>query len=189
MGPPLLAAIGIGASAVGAGVGAIGSLSAGNAQSQMYQYQAGVAQQNQQIAQQNAEFSLVTGEQQALTSGQGTRATTGAIRSAQAASGFNINAGTAPDVPAGEHLIGEEAQTQIRSNAAQAAYGYDVSATQYQNQAAIDKFQASQAKTAGAIGAISSIIGGAGSVSTKWLQASTEGIGASGGTVGVLTGS
>jgi hypothetical protein len=58
----------------------------------------------------------------------------------------------------------------IRSNAAHRAYGFDVKAMEHEAESTMYGMAASKAKTAGALGIASSLIGGASSVSSKWLQ-------------------
>jgi hypothetical protein len=142
----------------------------------MYNYQAGIAQQNQLIDKQNAEYSLQTGENQAAQSGMATRYRMGQITTAQAASGFNVNTGTNVDVRKGQQLVGDTEQTAIHSNAAKTAYDYDIGATQAGEQASAYKAASTNATTAGDIGIASSVLGTAGSVSSKWLQGQQSGL-------------
>jgi hypothetical protein len=139
------------------------------AQQAMYYYQAGIALDNQQIEKQNKGFALQQGEQQAMQSGMRTRAQVGEIKAAQGASGFDLNKGTQPMVPAGQEKIGQIDQATIRSNANKAAFDYDVSAFQYGAQATVDQFAAANAAKASGIAQESSILGTAAGVSSKWL--------------------
>ena len=164
------------AAAVGGVLGAVGSLAQGSANASMYSYQAGVAQQQAQIDKQNAGYALITGENQAAQSGQASRFQIGRIQSAQGASGFLVGRGTNPQVVRGQRLIANTDETNIRANAAKTAYDYDIGATQAQSQANVYNAAASASETAGVIGAGSSIIGGAGSVSSKWLQGQQYGL-------------
>lgn len=182
--PVTLAGISGGATVAGSITGAIGSLMSGEANAGMYKYQSGIARINQQIAKQNADYSRKVGEVEAQTSGMKTKAQIGTIKTAQAASGLDINKGSADDVRDSQHEIGAYDQGIIRSNAARRAYGYEVEAAKDVAQAGAYDRAASNAKDAGVIGAISSILGGAGSVSSKWLDASRTGIGATNPTQG-----
>lgn len=168
------------ASLVSTGAGgitnAIGSLFGGSAQSNMYQYQAGIAAMNAQIAKQNASYDLAVGEVQAQQSGMKTRAVLGATRAAQGASGLDLNTGTAVQVRASEAELGAEDMALIRSNAAKRAYGDEVEAVQDTAQSQLDTYAASNARTAGMIGAFSSVLGAGGSVASKWSQFSTAGV-------------
>lgn len=169
------AGVGIAANVGGSILGAFGSEEAGQAQAAQYKYQQGVALVNAQIAQQNASYATATGEVEAQQSGMATRAQIGATQAQQGASGLDVNRGSTVDVRASEADIGAENQAVTRSNAARAAYGFEVQGVQATAQAAVYGMQATQALTAGDIGAASSLLGGAGSVSSKWIQAKQVG--------------
>jgi hypothetical protein len=98
------------------------------------------------------------------------------IKATQGASGLDVNRGSAVEVRASEANIGEENQAITRSNAARTAYGFEVQSVQDQAQSQIDIMQGKQAKIAGEIGAGSSLLGGATSVASKWIQAKYQGI-------------
>lgn len=170
------AAIGMAASAAGAGVSAFGSASSGSSRAKMYQYQAGIAQMNEKIAKQNADYSRSVGEVTAQESGLKTRAQIGETRAIQGASNLDVNTGSPSLVRASEHEIGQQDQTIIRSDAARRAYGFDVEAAQARAQGNIYNLSASSSRTAGNIGAISSILGGVSSVSSRWLQGRSVGL-------------
>lgn len=176
MDPITLTAISLGATALGSGVGAVGSIMGGQAQSGMYKYQAGIAQMNQQIAEQDADYSRSVGEVEAQQSGMKTRFQIGNIKAGQSGSGLDVNSGSAALVRKSQHEVGMEDQAVIRSNAAKRAYGYEVEAAQQTAQGQVYKMAAEKSETAGTIGAITSILGGASSVSGKWLQAKQVGI-------------
>lgn len=181
MDPVILTAISIGTTALGAGVSAFGSMKSGEAQAGMYNYQASIAKVNQQIAKQNADYALAAGEVEAQRSGMKTRAQIGETRAIQGASGLDVNTGSAARVRTSEAEIGLQDQALIRSNAARRAYGYEVEGEQQKSQASLYGMAAENASSAGKIGALSSILGGASSVSSKWLQASQIGVGSGGG--------
>jgi len=168
--PVTIGAISLGATALGSGVSAFGSLMGGQSQSNMYQYQAGIAQMNAQMAKQNADYALQEGEYEAQKEGLKTREVVGKTMAIQAAGGLDVNRGSAADVRKSEYEIGEENQAIARSSAAKKAYGFEVEATSDTAQGQLDTMAASSSKTAGDIGAVSSILGGASSVSSKWLQ-------------------
>lgn len=174
--PVSLTAISLGASAAGAGVSAFGSLMSGNAQSSAYTYQASLARMNEQIAKQNASYETASGEVQAQESGMKTRFQEGQTKVAQGASNLDVNSGTSSLVRTSEQEIGYQDQAIIRSNAARRAYGYNVEASQDEAQAQVDTMAAKNSKSAGVIGALSSVLGGAASVSSKWSSASTSGV-------------
>lgn len=171
-----IAAIGMGASALGGITGAVGSIFGGNANAAAYEYQAGIAQMNAKIAQQNAAYDLMVGETQAQESGMKTRAQVGKTRAVQGASGLDVNTGTNVRVRASEEELGAFDQAIIRSDASKRAYGDEVIAAQETAQSQLDTMAASASRTAGYIGAVSSILGAGSSVSSKWMQASQMGV-------------
>lgn len=168
--PSVIGMVGIGASALGAVTGAMGSAASGAASAQMYQYQAGVARINEQIAKQNAAWERSAGETLAQASGMKTRFEVGSAKTTQAASGIDINSGSATQVRESIQEIGAHDEATIRANAAKRAYGHEVEAVGHEASAAMGEMAATKSKTAGAIGAFSSILGGASSVASKWLQ-------------------
>ena len=171
-----MAPVGLAATAGGGILGAIGSVMGGQAQAQQYQYRAGVAQVNQQIALQNEGYQVHAGETRALESGLATRQRIGAITAGQGASNLSLNRGSAPLVRTSQAEIGSMEQGIIRENAGRAAYGEAVKATGYGAEATLDTMAARTSRTAGDIGAVSSILGGAASVSSKWLQGTSGGL-------------
>lgn len=181
-------AMGIGL--IGGAVSAIGSIMSGNAQSAYYTYQAQVARMNANIATQNAAYETQLGEVQAEQKGLGIRAQISQTRAAQGAGGLDLQSGTNAQVRESEQQIGMFDQSMIRYNAARRAYGEQIQSLGYQTQAQLDTMAASTSKTAGELGAFTSVLGAAGSFSSKWLQGQQVGMfgGTSGGVSGLLSG-
>lgn len=176
MDPVTLSAVALGSSIAGGGVSALGSIMGGQSKAAAYQYQAGVAQINQQIAKQNADYAIAAGEVEAQEAGMKTRAQIGETTAQQGAGGLAIGSGSNARVVQSEAEIGAENVGIIRSNAAKRAYGYEVEAVQEQAKGQLDRMAASSAKTAGYIGAASSLLSTGGSVASKWIQGSQVGI-------------
>jgi len=176
MSAPFMGALGIGSSIFGSLLGAAGAERGGAAQAGMYNYQAGIAALNAQIARQNAEYVAGQGEISAGKYGLGARQQMGHIVAGQSASGLDVRSGSAREVQESQHLVSMMDMGQIRENAAKAAYDYKVQATQFTTQAALDTMAAGQAKQAGTIGAVSSLVGGAGAVASKWYQQQSIGM-------------
>jgi hypothetical protein len=160
----------------------MGAQMQGEAQGQMYQYQAGVAQINKQIEAQKADYARAVGETEAQESGMKSRFQIGQIRTALASSGLDINRGSAARVTESQQEVAEFDQALIRSNAAQRAYGYEVGAMKEEAQSTMYGMSASKAREAGQISMISSLLGTAGSVGSKWVQGRQAGLFAFGGT-------
>lgn len=168
--------IGLGATLAGGVTSAIGAEKSGAASQQMYNYQAGVAQINSQIDLQNADYARNQGEIQAQQYGMKAGQQAAQIKVTQAASGLDVNSGSAVAVQASQRKITGIDTAQIRSNAAKVAYDYDVKSTMDLNQSTLDVMAGQNAKTAGDISATSSILGSVGSVATKWNAGSTAGL-------------
>lgn len=166
----VLPAVAIGASLLGGATSAIGASAAGEAKAGMYNYQAGVADVNKKISLQNAAYARDTGETKSYESGLRTRFQQGKIKTAQGAGGLDVNSGSAKATQDSQRDIGRMDQSIIRSNAARQAYGFDTEAVKFGAEAEMDRSAASNARTAGTMGALSSILGTAASVSSKWMQ-------------------
>jgi hypothetical protein len=168
MADPVTAGIGLASTAAGAGISALGKLQQSQSEAAMYNYQAGVARVNAQIKKQDANYAIESGGVQAEQAGMRERAVIGATRAAFGAS--NIAGASQDRVIASEVEVGQQNQGIIAANAAKRAYGYEVAAAGDVASAGALSTAATTSKEAGTIGAISSIIGGVGSVSSKWLQ-------------------
>lgn len=160
---------------------AFGAASSGNAQKQMYDYQANVATLNASIDKQNAEYASNQGEIQATQYGQKAAQQRGQIIAAQGASGIQVGTGSSAAVVNSQKQITNLDLTQIRSNAAKTAYDFETKSTMDTDQATLDTMAGSNAQKAGDISAFASILGTAGSVSSKWLQGGTQGLWSTGG--------
>jgi hypothetical protein len=95
---------------------------------------------------------------------------------AQSAGGLDVNSGSNKQVQQSQEKIKDIDMESIRSNAAKIAYDYDTKAVMDDNQAGLDVIAGKNAKDAGELGAISSIIGTVSGVSTKWQQGKTTGL-------------
>lgn len=176
MAPLPLAGIGLASTAIGAGVSAVGASYTGQAKSDMYNYQAGVADLNKKIASQNADYSREVGEVKAQDSGLRTEFQVGKMKAAQGATGLDVNSGSALATRQSQTLIGQHDQGTIRSNAARQAYGFDIEAIKYGAEGDMLRTAGKNAIEAGNLGAVSSILGGASSVASKWLQGTSAGV-------------
>lgn len=166
-----LAAVGAAASAGGAITSAIGSKYSGEAKARMYEYQAGIAKINESIEKQNADYARKSGEVVASEVGAKAKQTMGLIKAGQGASGIDVNSGSAVQVRESQQNKNEFDQAIVRSNAARTAYGYETAAITQQANAGLAGMGAESSRVAGDLGAASSIIGGVGSVASKWAMA------------------
>lgn len=176
MAPAAIGSVGMGASLGGGLLSAFGQFTSGQHQQQMYDYQAQVAKINANIDQQNSEYALLQGGQQQVSYGLKAGQQFGAIRTAQGASGLDVNSGSAGDVQSSQRFLTRMDLAQIGANAGKTAYDYTVKGTMDTNQATLDTIAGKNAMTAGEIGAASSILGSVGSVSSKWMQGNTAGM-------------
>lgn len=167
---------GIAATAGGGILSAFGALSSGVANSNMFNYQAAIAKMNQQIDAQNAEFAIQTGEQQATQSGLKAGQTMGQIKASQASAGFDVRSGSNKQVQDSQVEVERMNSDMIRSNAAKTAYNYQVQGAMAGAQASMDTAAAGNSLAAGFVGAGSSILGSAASVSSQWLQGQRVGL-------------
>lgn len=175
--PAAMAGASGGASLAGTAITAFGQYYSGKAQSNMYNYQSGVAQANATLAKQDANYTIASGEVSAQQSGMRTRGQVGATRVGYGAGNIDSTTGSAKNVIASETEIGQQNQGIIRADAAKRAYGFNVSAAEDVAQAGAYQVAARTSREAADINIASTIIGGAGSVSSKWSQAGQQGIG------------
>jgi len=174
--PSTVAGFGLGTNVFGSLFGAFGKYEEGKAQSNMYNYRAAIAELNSQIALQNRDYALQSGDRKAVQIGMKGSQQIGAIRAAQGASGMDVGSGSAVQVRAGQHkAVAFDLQTQ-RENTAREQYAYQAESVQDVAQAGLYKTAAATSMQAGEIGAISSLVSGAGSVSDKWLSMRQYGI-------------
>ncbi len=169
-------AVGIGASLAGGLLSAFGANKQGEAQQQMYNYRAQVAKINADINRQNSAWTLDKGEREAEAYGMKAAQQRGAIRAAQGASNIDVNSGSNKAVQESQNKIKDIDLGTIRSNAAKVAYDYRSKAVMDENQAQLDVMAGENAKEAGQINALGSIIGAVGTVSSKWQQGRTTGM-------------
>lgn len=169
MGIETLAAASIGATVLGTGVSMMGAGNAAQSQAQAANYQAAVARNNEIIAQQYAERTTRTGMAKAEQQDYRTQAILGTAKAAQAASGVDVNSGSALDVRKSIAEVGELDKETIMYNAANEAYGFKVKAAGFGADAQLDRMKADNAITAGDYAQASSFLSGVSSVSSKWL--------------------
>jgi hypothetical protein len=140
-------------------------------QYQSAQYNAQVARNNQTIAQQNSSIALQQGQTQEENQRLKTGGMVAGIEAQQAASGVNANTGSSVDVRSSAAETGELDALTIRYNSNLQARNFTQAANSYGAQASLDEAQ-------GEWGVAGSILGGASSVSGKWLQYQQSGVGA-----------
>lgn len=176
MTPALVGSIGMGSTIAGGGISFFGNIMKGNNEASMYNYKAGIAQVNAQLAKQNADWALESGEKEALHAGLKGAQQKGRIVAAQAASGLDVNSGSNRLVQEGQEKAIQTDEAQIRTNAARRAYGYSIESWSKSNEASMYSMASDNARKAGYINALGSLVSTAGSVSDKWLQGRSQGL-------------
>lgn len=156
------------AGVAGAGMTAAGTLSSGFAASNAASYQAQVARNNAQIAQQNADYAIAAGQAKASTESLKGAAIGGKIKAAQAASGVDVNTGSAVDVQMSQREQEKLDTETTLHNSQLTAYGYRTQATNFEAESKLDEMKADSAKTGAILGATGSLLGSASSLGFKW---------------------
>lgn len=180
----IMAGVGAASTLIGGGLSAAGALTSAGAQSSMYGYKAGVAGVNKVITDQNASYALNAGAIQGQEEGMKSRQVIASTKVAQAADGLDVNTGSPASTRATQTEVAQDDQKIIAANAAHTAYGYEVEGAKDVAEQQMDIQAGSQAKQAGILGAVGTLIGTAGSVASKWTQASNVGITSSSSKIG-----
>lgn len=184
-----MAGLSAGMAVAGGALKAVGSISQGyaaaanarRAQNMQY-YQAQVARQNAEIAEQNA----VRAEQSAGITAANKSMEVGArvarIRTAQAASGVNVNTGSAVDVQASTRMLGKQDTDTVFANEMLKVYGYRNQARGFETEAGMDVYRGNVAGqrsgdyiTSGYLQAGGDLMSSLSSLPTKWGGETTGG--------------
>lgn len=185
--PATMGAISIGSSLLSGAIGATGAAFSADASASAFNYKAGIAQLNQQINKQNAAWAINQGGIKASNYGLKAGLEIADTKVTQAASGLDVNSGSKAAVRDTQGTVARYDQGTIVADAAHTAYGYETKAAADSAEAGLDRASADNASKAGKLGILSSIIGTASSVASKWSQGNTIGIGSgSGGPIGTF---
>jgi hypothetical protein len=158
------AVAGIAGSALTAG----GTLEGGQAAKNSASYAAQVAANNAATATANASYSERAGQAQATATSLKGAATMGKIKTAQAASGVDVNTGSAAGVQQSEREVSMLDTETTQANADLQAYGYRTQATGYAAQGQLEQAEAEQAPIGADLAAAGGILSSASSVGAKW---------------------
>jgi hypothetical protein len=121
------------------GLSALSAVAGSAAQKQQSKYQAQVAQNNAAIANMNATYAERAGAAKEQSEAYKIRGLLGQQTAGQAASGLDVNSGSAVDVRRGTAGLGNLSFANIRDNTAREAAGYRGQATNFANDAALAK--------------------------------------------------
>lgn len=160
-------------SLIAAGVSGAGQIASSQAAAASAGYNSKIASMNAGYATQNAQLVGAQGEADAGIQGAKNAAQEGTILANQGASGVNVNTGSAVAVRESAAKVGMLNELNIRSQAAQRAYGFETQAASDIAQSNLYAAQSSADKTAGYIGAGASVLGGItqASMFSKYLAA------------------
>lgn len=198
MDPVSMAAVSIGASAGSGILGAFGNRSASKAKAaaaqqearanyQQNMYLAQVARNNKALAEKNSAIAKAEGGFSASMQSMATRSRLGKARVAQAASGLDVNSGTNVAVQDSIEDLGQLDADIILYKAGKEAFNWQNRAQDFEAEATLAEMKASNALAAGSIGAraamtsgdygvATSLLGGATSVSDKWMSYKNVGV-------------
>lgn len=144
-----------------------GARAKADADAAAYRYKAQVAENNAKISEENARLETAAGEAQTEQAGLRSRGRVAQIRSAQSASGVDVNTGSSAKVVDAAAMLGLLDTMTIRSNSARKAYGYEVEAVSQRANAQLGEMSAKGAETAGDYAVTGSLLNTAASVTGK----------------------
>lgn len=173
---------------VGSVVSAAGAMQAASAQKASADYAAQVADNNATIANQNAELARQEGRQQADIASREAAAKLAEIRVAEAASGVDVNSGSALDVQAGQRQTSKLDTDTKEWEGEKVAYGYTTQAVNFKAQAEQDRISGQNAQAAGGIAAVGDIFGGLGNFASSASSIGFNWGGGGGSTGGYVSG-
>ena len=166
-------------SVAGSAFSALGSIQSGYASAAQADYEAQVAKNNAIIASQNAAYAAQAGEANAYDTGLNERAKSGAVTAGLAASGLDVNTGSAEDVRRSEAELGQTNVERVRSNASLLAYGYRTQSSNYTAQAGLKTNEASNDISSGYLKGFSSLLSAAKDLPIGGGTSGASGIGSS----------
>lgn len=167
------------ATATSTAIGVTSSVQAAKAQQAQYDYQAKIDKKNAEIAQSNADMKRQEGIEAARTQRVKTLQAVGSQQAAMAANGFDATSGTNLDIVEDTAAQGELDALTKQYNKETEALAYEASASNYNNQANLDRFAEQNAYKSGMLNAVGSGIKGLGqtasAVSNSWYGSNSIG--------------
>lgn len=140
----------------------------GNAQREAAAYRAQVARNNAKLAEGDATYAIQAGRLESYNQGMKSRSHLGNVKANQAASGVDVNRGSAVDVRSSEAQTGRQEQQNIEYNSERRAYGYRRQAQDYETEANLTEREGYNAQLAGREAAGATVLGAASSLTSKW---------------------
>ena len=141
--------------------GAVGAGQSADANSANQMVQAQIALNNKATAEQNATWENEMGEYKVAQSGLVGAAKEGALIASQGKSGVDVNSGSNLKVQQVAAQAAQQDTAVAQSDMARKVYGYQVQASNFGNQAAVDEKTAGQYQKAKGLAQFSSLLGGA----------------------------
>lgn len=176
MGIETLAAVSI-AGGVGGGIlGAFGAGKKADAESAADNYKAQVARNNAIIAERNAQAATEAGGVGGQVNDLKTKSNIATQLVVQAANGLDVNSGTNVNVRQSTADLGHLDTLTILNNAAKQSAGFRAQGANFTAEAELDTSAAKYAEEAGGINIAASLLGGATSVSDKFLSFRSKGV-------------
>lgn len=164
------AAVAIASTVVAGAVQAYGQVQAGRAEQDRQEYIAAVERNNAIRADFLAEDALDRGGVEEANERLRGRILIGQIRAQLAASGQTVGEGTALQLVADQSAVNEQDARTVRNNAEREAQEFRLRATDFRRQGELSTAAASNARTAGRIGAFGTLIGTTSNVASKWYK-------------------
>lgn len=164
------------ATAIGTGISAYGSYQQGQAASKAASYNAQIAENNRTIAEQNAEYATRAGIAKAEQESLAGRSALGKIKARQSASGVTVASSSSEDVVEGAREANVLDVANVVQNAQLQAYGYKSQAMNFEAGANLARIEGANARRAGTLGALGTLLSGAGSLGGQYTYYSHEGI-------------
>lgn len=149
---------------IAAGTTAVSAIGGGIASASSASYQGAVARNNATIARQNAGYSAAAGSSQITQQGLKARSQEGSLRAGIAASGVDVNSGSAADVQTSQRELNALDSATVANRAAEQVYGYGTQATSYDAQSKLDQAQVPWDIAGGVLKAAGGLAGSASSL-------------------------
>ncbi len=158
------------AQGVGAVISAYGAYQQGQAYSAEAKFRAQVALNNKIIAEQNAEMALEEGRADIQEERRKIAQRMGSQLAMLAAQGFQVGEGTSIEILADTAAVGELDVLRLEADAANRARNFRIMAGGFEAEAQLGRLAGKHAEEAGTIGALGTLITGAGRVGTTFLN-------------------
>lgn len=157
-----------GMAGLGTAVSAYGAIQSADAQAKQLEYQKKVSEQNAELARQQSQHASQVGALEAWNTAEKGRQFAARQRATMAGNNVNMATGSPLAVQTDTAgMVGADV-AKTRYNAMLQSWGYDAQASQYGSEANGYGAAAGNAKRAGTMNALTSIIGGASTVAGQW---------------------